>query len=139
MYEQFFNGGGLESAIANLAGEREDFSKYEQNMGKEDGLSASGTNYNLYSDLGSTFTGRIRKPLNIDFEEVNGSLNMKLKFKNGGTYNANADFGSETILINPNLSSVLTKTLETAGVQEGEKINQSSAGYASINNRKKNY
>lgn len=132
MYEQFFNGGGLEEGITNLAGEREDFSSLEQNMGNEDGLSASGTNANLYSDLGSTFTGRLRKPLNINFENVDGALNMKLKFEGGGTYNANKDFGPETILVNPNISKGINSTLETAKIQVGEKINQTSKGFQDL-------
>jgi len=132
MYEQFFNGGGLEEGITNLAGEREDFSSLEQNMGNEDGLSASGTNANLYSDLGSTFTGRLRKPLKINFENVEGALNMKLNFEGGGSYNANKDFGPETVLVNPNISKGINNTLETAKIQVGENINQQSKGFQDL-------
>jgi len=132
MYEQFFNGGGLEEGITNLAGEREDFSSLEQNMGNEDGLSASGTNANLYSDLGSTFTGRLRKPLKINFENVEGALNMKLNFEGGGSYNANKDFGPETVLVNPNVSKGINNTLETAKIQVGENINQQSKGFQDL-------
>ena len=132
MYEQFFNGGGLQEGITNLAGEREDFSSLEQNMGNEDGLSASGTNANLYSDLGSTFTGRLRKPLKINFENVEGALNMKLNFEGGGSYNANKDFGPETVLVNPNISKGINNTLETAKIQVGENINQQSKGFQDL-------
>jgi len=132
MYEQFFNGGGLQEGITNLAGEREDFSSLEQNMGNEDGLSASGTNANLYSDLGSTFTGRLRKPLKINFENVEGALNMKLNFEGGGSYNANKDFGPETVLVNPNVSKGINNTLETAKIQVGENINQQSKGFQDL-------
>ena len=132
MYEQFFNGGGLEEGITNLAGEREDFSSLEQNTGNEDGLSASGTNANLYSDLGSTFTGRLRKPLKINFENVEGALNMKLNFEGGGSYNANKDFGPETVLVNPNISKGINNTLETAKIQVGENINQQSKGFQDL-------
>tara|TARA_R110000796_G_scaffold59323_2_gene136676 strand:- start:1258 stop:2778 length:1521 start_codon:yes stop_codon:yes gene_type:complete len=136
MYEQFFNGGGLEAGISNLAGEREDFSAKEQQMGSEDGLSASGTNSNLYSDLGSTFKGRPRKPLDIKFENIDGSLNMVLEFshkdKEPTRYNANKDFGPETILLNPNFSTGITNVLEKAKIQDGEKINQKSKGFQDL-------
>ena len=132
MYEQFFNGGGLHEAIENFAGERKDFSDYELNAGKEGGLSLSGTNANLYEDLGSTFRGSKTKPLKVYFEEIDGALNMKLSFGGGGTYNANKDFGPETILLNPDFNTGISKVLEEAQITVGEKPNENSQAFQNL-------
>ena len=57
---------------------------------------------------------------------------MKLNFEGGGSYNANKDFGPETVLVNPNISKGINNTLETAKIQVGENINQQSKGFQDL-------
>lgn len=140
MYEQFFNGGGLEDSISNTGVMQNGYSTALNNQGNINGLSTTQNNGQTVVDVVSTMKGNIPQPVNIQFEKVNGAINMIYRFgeNNNGAigdkrvYNANTDFNPNKIYTIPNLNGNVLKTLQSSEYMNGNVLDQKKKGFLDL-------
>ena len=163
--ETFFNI-GLEQGLENFVGIRTDFSQGQNSIGSEQsydgdklvnfGLSASATQPSLVGDVLSTLPNTKPVARSFSIKRLKGEDNKmgaynifaafgkKLEgseisdFRNlpQRQYNMNLDFGTESVVTNPNISKVVTNTLDDMEITKGGALNYKgkipSAGLLSI-------
>ena len=140
MYEQFFNGGGLEDSISNTGVMQNGYSTSQDNLGSIGGGSTTQNNGQTVVDIVSTMKGNIPQPVNIKFEKVNGAINMIYRFgeNNNGVigdkrvYNANTDFNPNKIVTIPNLNGNVLKTLQSGEYMNGNVLDQTKKGFLDL-------
>ena len=140
MYEQFFNGGGLEDSISNTGVMQNGYSTSQDNLGSIGGGSTTQNNGQTVVDIVSTMKGNIPQPVNIKFEKVNGAINMIYRFgeNNNGVigdkrvYNANTDFNPNKIVTIPNLNGNVLKTLQSEKYMNGNVLDQTKKGFLDL-------
>ena len=140
MYEQFFNGGGLEDSISNTGVMQNGYSTSQDNLGSIGGGSTTQNNGQTVVDVVSTMKGNIPQPVNIKFEKVNGAINMIYRFgeNNNGAigdkrvYNANTDFNPNKIVTIPNLNGNVLKTLQSGEYMNGNVLDQTKKGFLNL-------
>ena len=156
--ETFFSV-GLEQGLENFVGVRSDFSKAQAGIGSEQtyngedltnfGLSASATPPAMITDVLSTLPNT--KPINRGFKIQRlkgedgkfGAYNIFVDFGDQlkdsdisdfrklpqRRYNINKDFGTESIVTNPNITDTVTKTLNDLKITKNGELN-----YKGVNN-----
>ena len=156
--ETFFSV-GLEQGLENFVGVRSDFSKAQAGIGSEQtyngedltnfGLSASATPPAMITDVLSTLPNT--KPINRGFRIQRlkgedgkfGAYNIFVDFGDQlkdsdisdfrklpqRQYNINRDFGTESIVTNPNITDTVTKTLNDLKITKNGELN-----YKGVNN-----
>jgi hypothetical protein len=156
--ETFFSV-GLEQGLENFVGVRGDFSKGQASIGSEQmykgeeisnlGLSASATQPAMVTDVLSTLPNS--KPINRGFriqrlKGEDGKLGAYNIFVDFGDqlkdsdisdfrklpqrqYNINKDFGAESVVTNPNISNIVTSTLDDLKITKNGELN-----YKGVNN-----
>ena len=130
--ETFFNS-GMEEGLNNFANQIESISEGNVNGGQEGSLSYSHNNSFMISDMMSTQQGLKTIPYGVDIVNVDGAYNIQLDFMGekeekgkhqtildesgkardlSRTYNLNRDFSDGDLIVNPNLTSVVQKTMQ---------------------------
>mgnify|MGYP003116254341 CR=1 FL=1 len=140
MYEQFFNGGGFEKGISNTGVMQNGISTSQNNLGSIGGGSTTQNNGQTVVDIISTMPGNIPQPVNIQFEKVNGAINMIYRFGENNTgaiggsrvYNANTDFNPKKIVTIPNLNGNIIKTLQSSEYMNGNVLDQKKKGFLQL-------
>jgi len=130
----------LEEALTAFETQVQSISELSANGGKEGGLSYSHNNSYMIEDVLSTQVGQKSKNANLDIEKIDGSYNLLLKFgeekgivdidafgneyqtgKKSRSYNLNKDFVDGDIIVNPNVTESVQKTLQDLGyVKNGD-------------------
>jgi len=105
---------GLEEGLMNMAERRNSISELGVNGGKEDGLSYSHNNSYMIGDVSATFDGQEDRDYDIGISLVDGNYNIIMDFtgENNRSYNLNKDFANDSLVINPNISSNVSKTMQ---------------------------
>lgn len=130
----------LEEALTAFETQVQSISELSANGGKEGGLSYSHNNSYMIEDVLSTQVGQKSKNANLNIEKIDGSYNLLLKFgeekgivdidafgneyqtgKKSRSYNLNKDFVDGDIIVNPNITESVQKTLQDLGyVKNGD-------------------
>ena len=111
--ETLFNS-GLEEGLMNFAERRNSVSELSVNGGQEDGLSYSHNNSYMISDVAASFDGQEDKNYDVNIGLIDGNYNIVMDFtgENNRSYNLNKDFANDSLVVNPNISSNVSKAMQ---------------------------